>query len=101
MRKNLEWAQSLKLLAQPQQKNIRIVHADIGHHLKGITWVTDSAMGLNLTGMFKPCKDCALVNAKIRGVSKKVDKHFKVLGESLHFDISSPSTTTFGGSMCW
>ena len=32
---------------------------------------TGRAMGLHLTGMFKPCEDCALGNATNSEVSKK------------------------------
>ena len=35
------------------------------------------------------------------GVSKKVVASSKILGDRLFFDISSPSTPTFGGKKTW
>ena len=62
-----EMAHFAKLSSQPQQKDINILYAESGHPLEVIIQGTDKAMGLNLKGMFKPCKDCALRKAKKSG----------------------------------
>ena len=58
-------------------------------------------MGIQVTSTFKPCEDYALEKAKKRGVSNKAVACSKILGERLFFDISSPSTLTFGGKKHW
>ena len=48
--------------------------------------------------MFKPHEDCALGKTKQQSVRKKAVPQLQILGERLFFDISSPSTPTFGTS---
>ena len=51
-------------LAKPlMQKDTNILNAELGHALEVIAHATTKAMGLYLTGMFKPCEDCALGKA--------------------------------------
>ena len=58
-------------------------------------------MGLYLTVLFNPFENCTLGKTKKGGVSKRAVDHSKILGERLLFDISSPSTPTFGGKKHW
>ena len=58
-------------------------------------------MDLLLIGTFNPCEDCSSGKAKESRVNKKAVEHFKILGETLFFDITSPSTSTFGGKKHW
>ena len=69
--------------------------------MKFITHATAEAVGIKATNTFKPCEDCTLGNAKKRGVSKKAADELKIWGERLFFDVSSPSTPTFGGKKHW
>ena len=50
---------------------------------------------------YKQCEDCALGKAKQRAVGKKAVPRSQVSGERLFFDISSPTTPTFGGKHHW
>ena len=81
--------------------DIRELYTERGHPSEDITWATGKAMGLQLTGMFKPCKDCALTEAKKNGMSKMALSCSMVKGKRLFIDISSPSTATMGGKKHW
>ena len=59
------------------------------------------ALCIQVTTTFKPCVDCALDKAKQCTASKKAVPCSQVLGERFFFDISSPSTPTFGGKCHW
>ena len=85
----------------PCKKNINDLHIELGHPSKSITNATTKAMGIQVMGTFKPCKNCTLGKAKWQGVSKKAVAWSKTLGERLFFDISSPLTPTFGGKKHW
>ena len=98
---DLERAQMVKSSSQPQHKDIIILHAELGHPSKATTEVISRTMGLNLTGTFKLCGDCALEKDKKSGAGKKAVEYSKILRERLFFDISSPSTPTFGGMNHW
>ena len=78
------------------KKDINDLHIELGHPSEAITWSTAKALGIEVTGMFKSCEDCALGKAKQCTVSKKAVPLLQVWGERLFFDISSPSTPTFG-----
>ena len=95
---NNKMAQSADALPM---KNINNLHIELGHPSKTITLTTAKALGIQVTSMFKPCEDCTLGNAKQCAVSKKALPCSKVLGERLLFDISCPSTLTFGGKWHW
>ena len=58
-------------------------------------------MSIHLTSTFKPCEDCTLGKTKRGCISKKAVVCSKMLEKSLFFDISSPSTPTFGGKNHW
>ena len=66
-----------------------------------ITYITAQSMGIHITSTFKPGEDCTQGKAKKGGLSKMAVVHSKVLGESLFFDISSPSPSTFEGKTHW
>ena len=85
----------------PLQKDVNNIHAKLGHLSKSITHVTAKAMSIQVTGIFKPCEDCALNKAKQRSVSKMVVAQSKIFGERLFFNISFSSTPTFGGKKHW
>ena len=46
------------------QKCTNNLHSELGHQSEVITHDTGIAMGLHLTGTFKPCKDCILWEQK-------------------------------------
>ena len=48
-----EQAHLAKSTIQPKQKDINILHADLGYPLQVITHATGRAIGLHLTGPFK------------------------------------------------
>ena len=79
------------------QKDINVLHAELGLPSKVITHATGRAMGLYLTGTFKPCEDCAQKGC----VSKKAVVLSKIFGERLFFDISSLWTPSFGSKKHW
>ena len=62
---------------------------------------TAKGLGIQVTSTFKPFKDCALGKAKQCAVSKKAVPCLQILGERLFFNISSPSTLTFGRKCHW
>ena len=41
-------------------KEINSIHTELWHPLEDIIWATGKVMGLQLTGMFKTCENCAL-----------------------------------------
>ena len=82
-------------------KNINDLHFELSHPPKSITCATATAMGIQITGTFNPCEDCALGKAQNRGVSKKAVDCSKILGDRLFFNISSLSSSTFGGKEHW
>ena len=52
-------------------KNINDLDIELGHPSESITHATAKAMGIQVTGTFKSCEDCALGNVKQEGLSKK------------------------------
>ena len=87
-------------MASPK-KNIKNLHVELGHLFKTITHATAKALGIQVTGTFKPCENFALGKAKQCAVSKKALPCSNILGERLFFVISSPSTSTFDGKQHW
>ena len=69
------------------QKDINVLHAELGNPSEVITHATARAMYHHLTGMFKSCEDCALGKAKKDNVSKNFFEYSKILA-----DINSPLT---------
>ena len=65
----------------PFKRNVNDLHIELGHPSEAITRSTTNGLGIQVTGMFKPCKDCALVKAKQCAVSKKAVLHLQILGE--------------------
>ena len=94
MKTNNERAQSA--VASPK-KNINNLHIELRHSFKTITHATAKDLGIQVTGTYKTCKDCALSKAKQNADSKKAVPCSTILGERLFFDISSSLTLTFGG----
>ena len=82
----------------PHKKNIKDLHVEVGHPSKSIIHATTKALGIQVTGTFMPCEDCILGKAKQRAISKKAFVQSKFW---LFFDMSSPSTPTFGGKKHW
>ena len=79
------------------KRNINNLHDDLGYPSKTITQAITKSLGIQVTGTIKPCEGCALSKARHWVVSKKAVPHSKILSEKLVFDISSPTTPTFGG----
>ena len=73
-------------------------HAELRHTLDAITEANGKAMGLQLIGMFKSCKACALGKAKKERVAEPCSI---IKGERLFIDISSSSMASMGGKKCW
>ena len=46
------------------KKSINDLHVELGHLSKVITHAATKAMGIQITGTFKPCEDCTLGKAK-------------------------------------
>ena len=63
------------------QKNINDLHIEAEHPSKTITHAIAEALGIQLTGTFKPWEDCALGMAKQCVAGKKAVPCFKILGE--------------------
>ena len=51
--------------------NIKDLHIELSYPSETITQETSNALGIQVTGTFKSCEDCALVKAKQCSVSKK------------------------------
>ena len=83
------------------KQDINDLHIELGHLLQAIMRSTTKSFGIKAPSTFKPCEDCALGKAKQRVVSKKAVPCSQILGERLFFDISSPTTPTFGGKRHW
>ena len=61
------WEMSHKMtqFAMAHKKNIiNDMHIELGHFLEDITSDTSESMGIKVAGALKPCKDCALGQAK-------------------------------------
>ena len=83
------------------KKNINDLHIESGHPCEAITHSNAKASSILVTSTFKPCEDGALGKPKQWVISKKAVLCLQILGERLFFDISSPSTFTFGGKHHW
>ena len=78
------------------RKDINDLNAKPGKPSEVITHATTMLMGIVLTGICRPCENCALGKAKCY-IGKKAVVHSTILGQKLFFDMSSPLTPTFGG----
>ena len=78
------------------KKNINNLHVELRHPSETITHATAKALSIKVINTFQLCEDCVLGKSKQCTVSKKVVPHSKIMGKRLFFDISSPSTPTFG-----
>ena len=83
------------------KKDIKILKVKLGYPLEVITHETGKAMGLHLTGMFKPCEDCAFEKSKKGSKSKMAVENSKIMGERLLFNTSKPLTPTLGDKKHW
>ena len=83
------------------KRDVNDLHAELGHPLEAITRSTGKHFNIQVTSTFEPCEDCTLGKAKQQAKSKKAVPCLQFLGERLFFDISSPSTPTFGGKRHW
>ena len=83
------------------KRNINDLHIESGHPSETITQATTKALGIQVTGTFKPCEDCTLGKAKQWAISKKAVPCSKIVGERVFFYISSPSTSTLCGMHYW
>ena len=92
---------TIKSATAPCKKNINDLHVELGNSSESITHATALALGIQVTSTFKLCEDCTLQKAKQQGVSKTAVAWSTILGERLFFDISSPSTPTFGSKKHW
>ena len=81
--------------------DINDLHVALGHPSEAITRSTTKNFNRQVTSTFELCEDCTLGKAKQQAVSKKAVPCSRILGEWLFFDISSPSTPTFGGKRHW
>ena len=82
------------------KRNINNLHVELGHPSETITHITTKALCIQVTGMFKPCKDCDLGKAKQGAVSKKTTLIANFRGKAF-FDISTPFTPTLGSKHHW
>ena len=57
----------------------------------------NKAMGPKFSNTFRACEACTLGKAKKAGISKPAVSKSKNKGERLFFNITSPSTVSFGG----
>ena len=46
------------------KQNINNLHVELGHPSEAIMGSTTKSLGIQVTGMFNPCEDCALGKAK-------------------------------------
>ena len=77
------------------ENNINILHTKHDHPpSEVIKYATSGAMGIHLTGMFKPCDDCTLKKKEKGWVSKTDVEHSKILEEKL-FLTSAPYQLPF------
>ena len=83
------------------KQNINDLHVELSHPSEAIMRSTTKSLRIQVTGTFKPYEDCTLGKAKQQAASKKAVPHLQVFGERLFFDISSPSSLTFGGKCHW
>ena len=62
------------------KKNINNLYIELGHPSEAITQSTDKPFGIQVTGMFKPCEDCALGKATQCALRKRDVPCLQVLG---------------------
>ena len=83
------------------RKDVNQLHAELGHPGEDVTRAIGAHRGLQVTGTFAPCKDCAVAKAKQKKIGKKASKKSQKPGERLCIDISSPTAASFGGKHHW
>ena len=82
-------------------KTVNEYHVELGYPSKVTTRSTAKALKEQLQGLYVPCKDCAIGEAKQNKVRKETVPRSKQPGERLFHDIISPSMRSIGGSNNW
>ena len=70
----------VQLARSSNKKDINVLDVKLGHPSEILAHATGRAMGLHLTGMFKPCESCTLGKAKMGNVRKKTIMCSKIFG---------------------
>lgn len=81
--------------------HVNDLHEQLSHPDEATTRQTGRAMGLNVTGSFKPCEACLVGKAKKTRISKDPNKNDYLPGEHISIDISSPKTRSRTGKKHW
>ena len=84
-----------------KRKDNNNLHTEQGHPLEDLTWATGKAIGLQLTGTFKPTKACILGKAQKAQVSKIAVQCLIVNGGRLFINESSPFTADNDSKKHW
>ena len=87
---------------EPGKKvNIQEMHELLGHpHIQAVR-ATAKNMGIELTGKFQECEDCALAKARRLEIPKETMTKTEKPGEHLAIDISSIRNASYGNSKYW
>jgi hypothetical protein len=81
--------------------DVNKLHEILGHPSEETTKRTAKGMGIELTGEFKRCENCALSNIRKRKVTKESENKATNKGERLFLDISSVKYISGGGRRFW
>jgi hypothetical protein len=76
-------------------------HAILGHPSFDSTKRTATYYGITLTGVAKPCDDCALAKSRQKNLKKESFFRSTEPGERLYIDQSYIRQKSYGGRECW
>ena len=90
-------------LGSDQPVNVNEFHCLLGHVSEAKARAVAKYYGVKLVGKFETCSACAAAKARQMNIPKEIPEasKCKVVGEKLHFDISSIKARSFGGAKYW
>src|SRR6056300_1507911 len=83
---------SSMMLDEGKTIDINLFHKYIGHAGEKVTRNTASSMGINLSGKFQKCENCAISKAQQANLNKDIIPRATKKGYRLMYDISSIKT---------
>jgi hypothetical protein len=91
----------LSTMTKGIEMDINKYHAIMGHPSFDSTKLTAEYHGIKLTGIAKPCDDCALSKSRQKNLKKETTERSTTPGERLYIDQSTIKQRSYGGSECW
>ena len=85
-------------LEKGNKMDVKEFHKRIGHPSEEVTRATAGNMGVELTGKYEVCEDCALAKSRRKPIPKEAENKAKDPGERMSVDLSSIAVPSYGGA---